>query len=531
VQDAVLPSRFHVMKRPVTLLALVAALLSLVTLLSAPIGVANAQDETGAKATVRFVHVYSGGGPVDIYVDDTQLVSQLAFGTATEYASLPPGDRKIQVVAAGQQPDTALIDKEIGVDEGKAYEILIAGQGDELDARSKEVNLDTLDADKARLRFIQGEPGASDLDIALTVPGADTENTSADDGDLPVFEKISDDSDYQDITAGTYGLVATNSDDDTAKVNLPDVTLSPGNVYDVVILGQIDSNNLTLLPLITPVSGPCSGVLGVGDSATDACVRFAHVSPDAGPVDVYVDGESVVQNISYGTATDYVTVGDSDHQIQIVPAGKTTDDALLEDSFGFGTGQAYQVSIIGLHADNDDSGDDLALKRNDVDLTTLPPQQFRVRVIQAVPDLGNVTVETGDGTKLLDGGDFGDASDYTIANAGSLDLSVTDKDDNTLIDAKGQEFQEGTTYDVFIVGQQSDPSTLQLLIVQTATEVRTGTQGTPVTVPTAASSEETPVTAASSTVVGGGSEPTATEVGASEVTPVLTEEPSETPTP
>jgi hypothetical protein len=518
------------MKRMFTPLALVAALLSLFAFVFAPAPFAKAQDETGALATVRFVHVYSGGGPVDIYVDGTKLVSQLAFGTATEYASLPAGDRQIQVVATGQQPDTALIDKKMGVDEGKAYEVLISGQGDKLDARSKEVNLDSLDAGNARLRFIQGEPGASDLDIALTVPGAGADTTSADEGDLPVFKKISDDSDYQDITAGTYGLVATNSDDDTAKVNLPDITLSAGNVYDVIILGQIDSNNLTLLPLITPVSGPCSGVLGVGDSGTDACVRFAHVSPDAGPVDVYVDGQAVAQNISYGTATDFVTVSDSDHQIQVVPTGKTTDDALLDDSFGFGTGQAYQISVLGLHADDNISGDDLSLKRNDVDLATLPPQQFRVRFIQAIPEQKNVTVESGDGTKLLDNADFGDASDYTVVNAGTLDLSVTDKDGNSLIDAKGQEFQEGITYDVFIVGQQSDPSTLQLFIVQTATEVRTGAQGTPVTVPTAATSGETPVGAATSTVVGGGSEPTATEVGASDVTPVLTEEPSVTPT-
>jgi len=519
------------MKRRFGSLALAAALLSLLSVVLMPIRFAQAQDSTGTEATMRFVHVYSGGGPIDIYVDDKPLVTQLAFGTATEYASLPRGDRHVQVVAAGQQPDTALVDKTITVDGGNAYEVLIGGQADKLDARSYEVNLDDLDVDQARLRFIEGEPGTTNLDLALTAPGADEQSTASDKDNFPVFKKVSDDSDYQTVTAGTYGLVATDSDDDTAKVNLPDITLSIGNVYDVVVLGQIKSNNLTLVPLITPISGPCSTILGLGNTTTDSCVRFVHVSPDAGPVDVYVDGKSVVENISYGTATEFTTVTDDKHQIQIVPAGQTTDDALLDESYGFGTGQAYQLSILGMHADDNDSGDDLALKRNDVDLTPLPAQQFRVRFIQAIPDMGGVTVKTGDGATLLDNADFTDTSDYTVVDSGKVDLTVTDSDGNALIDSSGQEFKEGATYDVFVIGQKSDPATIQLLLVETPTEVRTGAQGTPVTVPTAATSEATSVSAASSTVVGGGAEATSTEVGAAPVTPVLTEEPAVTPTP
>ena len=519
------------MKRHIGRLAFAAALLSLLSVFLAPFGGASAQDSTGAQATVRFVHVYSGGGPVDIYVNGTALVTELAFGTATEYASLPAGDLHVQVVATGQQVDTALIDKKIGVDGGKAYEVLIGGQGDKLDARSYEVNIDALDAGQSRLRFIQGEPGASSLDIALTIPSSGTQATSDDTDNLPVFKKISDDSDYQTVAAGTYGMVATSSDDDTAKLNLPDITLSMGNVYDIVVLGQIETNNLTLLPLITPVSGPCSTILGAGDDPTSACVRFVHVSPDAGPVDVYVDGTSVVQNVSYGTATTFVTVTDEKHEIQIVPTGQSTDDALLDESYGFGAGQAYQVAILGLHADDNESGDDLTLKRNDLDLTPLPPQQFRVRFIQAIPDIGNVTVKMTDGTKLLDSADFTDTSDYTVANAGNIDLAVTDKDGNILIDATGQQFNEGTTYDVFVIGQNSDPGTLQLLLVETATQVQTGSQGTPVTVPTAdTTSEATSASAATSEVVGGGAEATSTEVGAAAVTPVLTVEPSATAT-
>jgi hypothetical protein len=516
------------MNRRALSFVLVTALVSLFGVVVSP--AAHAQD-TGPAATVRFAHVYSGGGPIDIYIDGKPLVSQLDFGTATEYASLPSGDRHLQVVAAGQKPETALVDKKITVDEGKAYNVLIGGQEDKLDARSYEVNLEPLDVDQARLRFIQGEPGATNLDIALTAPGADENADNSGDNNVPVFKKITDASDYQTVTAGTYGMVANDSDDEEAKVNLPDITLAIGHVYDVVVLGQIKSNNLTLLPLITAVSGPCSTTLGVGDDPTSACVRFVHVSPDAGPVDIYVDDTAVAENVSYGAATEFAAVTDEDHRIQVVPAGQSTDNRLLDEKYGFGTGQAYQISILGLHADDNNGDDDLTLKRDDLDLTPLPPQQTRVRFIQAVPDAGGVTAKTSPGITLLDNADFTDVSDYTVINAGSFDLAVTDKDNTTLVEASGQQFKEGASYDVFVIGQKADANTLQLLVLETPTEVRTGAQGTPVTVPTESTAEATTVGEASPTAVGGGAAPTATEVGGAPVTPVLTEGPTETPTP
>src|SRR4051812_30758280 len=58
----------------------------------------SAQDNPAS--TIRFVHVFAGGGPIDIYVEDDLAVQQLAFGTATKYATFPEGERRVRVVAA-----------------------------------------------------------------------------------------------------------------------------------------------------------------------------------------------------------------------------------------------------------------------------------------------------------------------------------------------------------------------------------------------------------------------------------------------
>jgi hypothetical protein len=221
------------------------------------------------------------------------------------------------------------------------------------------------------------------------------------------------------------------------------------------------------------------------------------------------------------------TAGGQQHQIQVTAVGQSTSNALLDQTWGLGPGQAYQVSILGVKS----GGNGLKLMRDELDLTPLPPQQAQVRVIQAVPDANNVTVTSADGAKLLDSKGFGDESSYTVLDAGKVDLTVTDKDNTTLVKATGQEFKEGMAYDIFVIGKKADPTTLKLLVLEAPTTVRTGVQGTPLAVPTEGTMTPAPAGQVTPTVVGGGEQMTPTEVGAAPVTPVLTEQPTSTEAP
>jgi len=546
------------MKRHLRFLPTLAALLTLaftVFLSASPTPRAEAQDITETNSTIRFVHVYSGGGPIDIYVDNNLLVQNLAFGTATEYASVPEGDRHVQVVATGEQPDKALIDKTITADKGAAYDILIGGQKDQLDARSYQVNVDDLDVGQVRMRFIQGEPGAGNIDIALIAPtgddtavsGNDNSNSGGTGGDttgggsgnsdtsgFPTFNGISDSTDYQTINSGTYGMVVNSSDNAGDQINLPDIVLSSGHVYDVVVLGTIASGNLTLLPLITAVADPCSQLVGVGQQS-DACVRFVHVSPSAGPVDIYVDGTAVAQGISYGAATQFAALSDNQHQIQIVTQGQSPDNgALYNENLEFGAGQAYQLSVLDKgEGSSSPTADSLEVRSDEVDITPLPRSQTRVRVYQAIDRVESADVSIANGADLAKGLGHNDVSDYMVIDAGAFDLQAVDNNGNPLASTTGQQFKEGSTYDVFLIGRASDQSTLQMLVLETPATVRVGAQGTPIAVPTQATSTPAAVGEASPTVSGSGATATATPspIGTAPLTPVLTEEPTSTAAP
>lgn len=92
---------------------------------------------------------------------------------------------------------------------------------------------------------------------------------------------------------------------------------------------------------MTSTTEPCTTSLGVGQES-DACVRFVHTSPDAGQVDVYIDDQPVAQAFSYGTPTEFAAVANGEHQVRVVAAGQSVDNALLDETMTFDTGMASQ---------------------------------------------------------------------------------------------------------------------------------------------------------------------------------------------
>jgi hypothetical protein len=297
------------------------------------------------------------------------------------------------------------------------------------------------------------------------------------------------------------------------------------------VLGQIETGNLTFLPLITAVSPGCPDVLGVG-AAGDACVRIVHASPDAGPVDIVLDGSVIAENVDYGTVTEFAGVADGEHQLQVTATGQTTDDAVLDNEFTFDGGQAYQVAAIGIGEDDDDDGNDLRLESSEIDLSPIAPGQARIRAVHALPGSGAVTVSQADGVELFSDLEFGNASDYIVVEPGVFGLEVTDDEENTsIVNAPDLELEEGMTYDAFVIGRADEPDTLQILLLPTDTSVLSGSQGTPIAVSDTEPTEEPVGDAESTTVTGEGddSETTTTPAGDAPVTPVLTVEPTPTP--
>ena len=489
-------------------LALIAGLLA-----SAFLGTrgVTAQDAPQADATVRFVHAVADGPPVDVLVDGTPAVQGLAYGAATEYAALPAGDHQVQVVPSGEQGAAPLVDTTVTAEAGQAYIVTVFGPAAQIEAQVQQVNLDATTPGQARLRLINAVPDGGEITVGIAGGDALFENVA--------YKATSD---YRDGAPGTYDMTINIADAAEPVATVPGVTVQAGTVYDIVAIGEVGGATVTLLPLATQVSQPCGMVLGVG-SEQDACLRIVHVAPGSTAVDVYVNGTQAVTGLEYGGATEFVTAPAGDAQIQVVGAGGTVDQAMIDNMQTFEQGQAYNVVVSG-------APEEVQLATSEVDLTPLPTGQARLRVIHASPDAGDVDVVTADGATLFEAVGGGSTSDYLVVDAMSYDLQVRPAGEQTVAIQTMLDVQEGMVYDVIAIGS-AEQGTLELLTLQAQAATRVGEVATPMSSPETGSASPpaggtaipaTPPATPVGTSIG------ETEIPATEVqsTPVPTETPA-----
>lgn len=186
----------------------------------------------------------------------------------------------------------------------------------------------------------------------------------------------------------------------------------------------------------------------------NAMVRVVHASPDAPAVDVYVDGNQVLTNVPFFTASDYLSVPAGEHRFQVTPTGASIDQAVIDATATVAAGQAYTVAAMGLVADG--SLGPVILSDN---LAAPAAGKAHLRVVHASPDTPAVDVKVEGGPTLFSNLAFQEAGDYTPVDAGTYPVIVTPAGSDTVaLDLGDVALNEGMIYDVFAVGLSGDGS-------------------------------------------------------------------------
>lgn len=424
---------------------------------------ARAQDRTDENASIRFVHASPDAGAIDVIADGATVAENVTFGSATDYLPMSSGKHQVQIVPTGATSESAVLDEEIDLDGGGVYIFAAAGLLNDLQSKVYQVDLDDLDENQARVRLINLAPDEDAIDLAVS--GGDTLH---DDVDFPNA------SDYKDLDAGTYDFDVREHDGDTAIASATGVAIGSDRAYDILLLGQASANTLTTLILETRVSPSCGDALGIG-SGDDACARILNASPDSQAIDVYVNDTLVVQNLAYGDSTEFTALpADDKSDVKITAAGGSADSPVLEDTIDLDSGQGYDVIVL-------NTMDDLELSSFDVDLSPVPADQARIRVIGASADAPDVDVQITDGPNLFDGIGFKDDSDNAIVDASTYDIQFKDGD-NVLARVEGFEVAANTFYDLVLIGS-ADANTLQVIALSAPTSSIEGANATPAATP------------------------------------------------
>lgn len=418
----------------------------------------SAQDRTDEGASIRFVHASPDAPAIDVVIDGATVAENVSFGAASDYLPITSGKHQIQVVPTGSTTESAVLDEEIDLDGGRAYIFAAAGLLNDLESKLYEVDLDDLDENQARVRLIQLAPDEESVDLAVS--GGDEWQDDV---------NYLDGSDYDDVDAGTYDLDLRAHDGDAVITSISGLTIEANRAYDILLLGQASNDTLAVLTLETRVSPACGDVLGVG-SETDACVRLVNASPDSAGIDIYVNDTLLVENLAFGDSTEFTALPSGDDAtVKVTATGGSIDSPILEDDIDVDTGQAYEVIAL-------NNVDDLELESIEVDLSPVPADQARLRVISAAEDTPDFDVEITDGPQLFDGIGFKDSSDNTIVDASTYDIQFKDGD-NVLARSEDFAVEPNTFYELIAIGS-ADDGTLQIIVLSAPTASIEGESGT-----------------------------------------------------
>jgi LPXTG-motif cell wall-anchored protein len=179
-------------------------------------------------------------------------------------------------------------------------------------------------SDGARVRLIHAAPDTPPMDI-LVDGKVVAPNVS--------YATISD---YVAVPAGAHTVAARPAGQASADaVITQDVTVDAGNAYTVASVGLENVSAKLFTDDLTP---PAAG---------KARVRVLHFSPDAPGADIEViNGPTLVQNLAFGAASDYLSVDAGSYNLRLVANGANTVIVQLPNTT-LKAGTIYDVAAVG----------------------------------------------------------------------------------------------------------------------------------------------------------------------------------------
>lgn len=197
--------------------------------------------------------------------------------------------------------------------------------------------------------------------------------------------------------------------------------------------------------------------------AATALLRVAHLSPDAPPVDIYLDGNLVtgLAGVEFGAVSGYLEVDAAAHRVQVFAAGSTMNP-VIDATVTLAEDSATTVAATGLLA----AGDLQPLVL--VDDRSGNAGGAHVRFVHTSPDAPAVDVRVASGPTLFSNVAFRANAGYGAVAPGTYDLEVVVSGAGVVaLPLPGVALSGGTNYTVFAVGLAGDGSLDALVAIDT----------------------------------------------------------------
>lgn len=437
------------------------SLLFLVGILTAfgAIGALTQED----SATLRVAHFSVDAGAVDVYFNGTldldgQLDTPLTaveFGAVSQWITVAPGTYTVDIVPAGSPLEDAVLSADLNVESGDIfYTAAVIGfaQRPDISPLTFQViqeDYSQINIAEARVTFFHAIPTLAPISVTV--------------GDVTLVEGLAyptgtdvtvDGVFSEDVVAGTYDILITlTGDPDTVLFDLAGTDLTANRNYFIAATALEDDPELVLVST-NPDDLVAASSAEDPQAAGPANVRVAHFAGDAPAVDIFVNGEMVLQGVEYPALSDFLQLDAGSYTIDVAPTGEGQGAAVISQGITVEGGAYYTVAAVGLVARaEEDPVSGLKLTVAEENYAPLEITTSRVTIFHASPGTGPVDVVVNGevfAASLAYPGFLGNndgAVDFTVV-AGNYDIQITEagNPDNVLIDLSGTQLVAGNQY-------------------------------------------------------------------------------------
>ncbi len=401
-----------------------------------------------AQSRLRVAHMSPNAPNVDVYVDGNAVLENVAFGAVSGYLSVSAGDHDVEITPAGS-PDTAVFSGTVTLAADTDYTVAAIGEiGDMADQAFEPLIVEddnsAPDDGTARLQAVHASPDAPAVDI--TAAG----------GDVVLFDGVEyGQSGAVEVDAGTYTVQIrgdTDSNDGDVVAEF-EVTLEDGMVYTAFAAGYLTPDDepgdepFNLLVATMDGRGPAPD-----PEPQEGRVRVAHMSPNAPNVDIYVDGNAVLEDVPFGAVSGYLSLPAGDHEVAITAAGDP-DTEVFSGTVTVDGDTDYTIAATGEIGDMADQAFEPLIVEDDN--SDLDDETARLQAFHVSPDAPAVDITAAGGDVVLfDGVEYGqsgavevDAGTYTVEIRGD-----TDGNDGDVVASYEVTLDGGTVYSAFAAG-------------------------------------------------------------------------------
>lgn len=188
-------------------------------------------------------------------------------------------------------------------------------------------------------------------------------------------------------------------------------------------------------------------------------IRILQASPDAPPVDIYVNDSIVAKNLAFKGLTEYLNIPPGNYKIEVFPTGQRTEPVVYTNlTIPFRT--VYIIAATG-------NLSDLALYPIPEEYDYLANgRNAYIRFVHLSPGVPPVNITLPNGNKLFEDVEYEEYTGYIRVNPGVYTLQVQPTgSDQVVLTVPDLTIEPGEIYSVYALGLVSGQPPLEAMLV------------------------------------------------------------------